>query len=80
MPLCHSTVDNPFGEVRASMDLANRLRDVVAIINLGQILVHYAPLVRDEDIVVCGYRDAEQQREFGSQDVRETAIRAFGLA
>jgi arginase len=36
------------------------------------------PLVRDEDIVAFGFRDAEQQREYGSQDIRETAIiRAF---
>jgi arginase len=35
------------------------------------------PLVRDEDIVAFGFRDAEQQREYGSQDIRETAICAF---
>jgi arginase len=29
--------------------------------------------------VLFGYRDVEQQKEFGSQDVRETAIRAFDL-
>ena len=35
--------------------------------------------MRDEDIVVFGYRDAEEQKKFGSQDVRETAIHAFDL-
>jgi arginase len=65
----------PFGEV-ASMDLAivsGRGPDMLTDID------GLRPLVRDEDIVLFGYRDAEQQKEFGSQDVRETAIRAFDL-
>lgn len=65
----------PVGEV-ASMDLAivsGRGPDILANID------GLRPLVRDEDIVVCGYRDAEQQREFGSQDVRGAAIHAFDL-
>ena len=37
------------------------------------------PLVREEDIVAFGYRDAEQQREYGSQDIRTTAIHVFPL-
>ncbi len=37
------------------------------------------PLVRDEDIVAFGFRDAEEQRKYGSQDIRETVIRAFEL-
>jgi arginase len=63
----------PNGEV-ASMDLAivsgrgpTMLTDIDGL----------KPLVRDEDIVAFGFRDAEQQREYGSQDIRETAIRAF---
>jgi arginase len=38
------------------------------------------PLVRDEDIVAFGFRDGEQQREHGSQDIRNTAIHAFEFA
>ena len=30
------------------------------------------PLVRDEDVVVFGYRDAEQSASYGSQNVKET--------
>jgi arginase len=38
------------------------------------------PLVRDEDIVAFGFRDGEQQREYGSQDIRDTAIHTFEFA
>jgi arginase len=65
----------PNGEV-ASMDLAivsGRGPDILTNID------GLRPLVRDEDIVLFGYRDAEQQNEFGSQDVRETVIHAFDL-
>jgi len=65
----------PSGEV-ASMDLAivsGRGPDILTNID------GLRPLVRDEDIVLFGYRDAKQQKEFGSQDVRETAIHAFDL-
>jgi arginase len=66
---------NPNGEV-ASMDLAIVSgRGPNILTNIDGL----RPLVRDEDIVVFGYRDAEQQKEFGSQDVRETAIHAFDL-
>jgi arginase len=37
------------------------------------------PLVRDEDIVVFGYRDAEQSAGYGSQDVKETNMHVFDL-
>ena len=37
------------------------------------------PLVRDEDVVVFGYRDAKQASDFGSQDVRDTAMGVFDL-
>ena len=36
------------------------------------------PLVRDEDDMVSA-ADAEEQKKFGSQDVRETAIHTFDL-
>ena len=37
------------------------------------------PLVREDDIVAFGYRDTEQQREHGSQDIGATAIHLFPL-
>jgi arginase len=37
------------------------------------------PLVREEDIVAFGYRDAEEQLEHGSQDIRDTAIHVYPL-
>lgn len=66
----------PKGEV-ASMDLAIVSgRGPAVLTNLeGR-----APLLRDEDIVAFGYRDAEQQREEGSQDIRESAIHTIELA
>lgn len=65
----------PNGEV-ASMDLAivsGRGPDVLSNID------GLRPLLRDEDIVLFGYRDAEQQKEYGSQDVRATSIHTFDL-
>lgn len=65
----------PTGEV-ASMDLAivtGRGPDVVADID------GLKPLVRDEDVVAFGFRDAEQQREYGSQDIRATGIHSYDL-
>ena len=65
----------PNGEV-ASMDLAivsGRGPDILT--NIDEL----RPFARDEDIVLFGYRDAEQHKAFGSQDVRETAIHAFDL-
>jgi arginase len=38
------------------------------------------PLVRDEDAVVFGYRDAEQSMSYGSQDIRETKMHVFDLS
>jgi arginase len=37
------------------------------------------PLVKDEDVVVFGYRDAEQAASYGSQDVRDTNMHVFDL-
>jgi arginase len=37
------------------------------------------PLVRDEDIVLFGNRDAEQAKSHGSQDVTNTGIHTFDL-
>ena len=63
----------PNGEV-ASMDLAIVSGRGPAVLTDIDGL---KPLARDEDIVAFGFRDAEQQKEYGSQDIRETAIRAF---
>ena len=37
------------------------------------------PLVRDQDIIVFGYRDTEQAASYGSQDVRGTNMHLFDL-
>jgi arginase len=63
------------GEV-ADMDLAivsGRGPDVLTNIN------NLKPLVRDEDIILFGYRDREQAADFGSQDVQNTNIHSFDL-
>ncbi|HXW12814.1 MAG TPA: arginase family protein [Nitrososphaeraceae archaeon] len=64
------------GEV-ADMDLAivsGRGPDILTNID------NLKPLVRDEDIILFGYRDREQAASFGSQDVRNTSINSFDLA
>jgi arginase len=61
------------GEV-ADMDLAivsGRGPDILANID------GLKPLVRDENIVLFGNRDAEQARSYGSQDVGKTDITVF---
>src|SRR5918994_7092946 len=66
---------NPNGEA-ASMDLAlatGRGPEIVTNIE------GHRPLVRDEDVVVFGYRDAEEQAEHGSQPL-DRGIRAIDLA
>jgi arginase len=65
----------PNGEV-ASMDLAIVSGRGPAVLTDIDGL---KPLVRDDDIVAFGFRDAAQQRAYGSQDIRETAIHAFEL-
>ena len=64
------------GEV-ADMDLAivsGRGPDILT--NIDDL----KPLVRDEDAVVFGYRDAEQSLSYGSQDIRETNMHVFDLS
>jgi arginase len=67
---------SPTGEV-ADMDLAivsgrgpSPLADIDGL----------KPLVRDEDIVVFGYRDAKQAAEYGSYDVKGSGMHVFDLA
>jgi arginase len=63
------------GEV-ADMDLAivsGRGPNVLTNIN------GLKPLVRDQDIIVFGYRDAKQAASYGSQDVRDTKMHVFDL-
>lgn len=64
------------GEV-ADMDLAivsGRGPDILTNID------GLKPYVRDEDIVLFGYRDAEQSSTYGSQDVRNSSINVFDLS
>ena len=64
------------GEV-ADMDLAiasGRGPDVLTNID------GLKPLVRDEDIILFGYRDTEQAVNYGSQDVRNTKMHTFDFA
>jgi arginase len=66
---------SPTGEV-ADMDLAivsGRGPDIISNID------GLKPLVRDPDIVVFGYRDAEQSASYGSQDVRDSSMHVFDL-
>jgi arginase len=66
---------NPNGEA-ASMDLAFVTgRGPAVVTNLDG----HSPLVRDEDVFVFGYRDAEEQAEFGSQPL-PPAMKSFDLA
>src|SRR5687768_6556649 len=66
---------NPNGEA-ASMDLAFVTgRGPAVVTNLDG----HSPLVRDEDVFVFGYRDADEQAEFGSQPLPPT-MKSFDLA
>lgn len=66
---------SPTGEV-ADMDLAIVSgRGPNVLTNIDGL----KPLVRDQDIVVFGYRDAEQAASYGSQDVRDTHMHVFDL-
>ncbi|MGH9954408.1 MAG: arginase family protein [Nitrososphaera sp.] len=66
---------SPTGEV-ADMDLAIVSgRGPNVLTNIEGL----KPLVQDNDIIVFGYRDAEQSAGYGSQDVRDTNMHAFDL-
>jgi arginase len=71
----YSPESEPAGEV-ASMDLA-------VVTGRGPALLTdlegLCPLVREEDVVVFGFRDAEMATEYGSPDVRCTAMHVLEL-
>jgi arginase len=66
----------PNGEV-ASMELALATGRGPAIVS---DLERRGPLVRDEDVVAFGYRDAEVAEAHGSQRIEDTAINVVDLA
>lgn len=66
---------NPNGEA-ASMDLAFVTGRGPAVVTK---LDGHSPLVRDEDVFVFGYRDADEQTQYGSQPL-PPSLRAFDLA
>ena len=66
---------NPNGEA-ASMDLAFATGHGPALLTNIEGL---GPLVREEDVFVFGFRDEEEQREYGSQPLPE-GLRAYDLA
>jgi arginase len=66
----------PFGEA-ASMELALATgRGPELLTNLDGL----RPLVRDEDVIVFGRRDAEIAEEYGSQRIEDTGIAMIDLA
>jgi arginase len=72
----YSPEAEPNGEV-ASMDLAVVTgREPALLADLGGL----RPLVREEDVVAFGFRDAESAVEYGSPNVGQTAIHVFDLA
>lgn len=72
----YSPKSEPNGEM-ASMELGVVTgREPRALADLdGQ-----RPLVREEDVVVFAFRDAESAKEYGSPDVRQTAMHVLDLA
>jgi arginase len=66
----------PNGEA-ASMELALATGRGPAIVS---DLEGRRPLVRDEDVVAFGYRDAEVAEEYGSQRIKDTAINVIDFA
>jgi arginase len=71
----YNTEANPTGQA-ASMDLALATGRGPGIVTR---IEGRGPLVRDDDVVVFGYRDAGEQAEYGSQPLAP-GIRAFDLA
>lgn len=67
--------ESPTGEV-ADMDLA-------IVSGYGPEILsnldHLKPLVKEQDIVVFGYRDSSQSTQYGCQDIKTTMINAVEL-
>jgi arginase len=64
------------GEV-ADMDLA------IVTGRAPEILTHIenmGPLVKDQDVVAFGYRDADEQKRYGGQDIKATDIHSIELS
>jgi arginase len=71
----YSAESEPNGEM-ASMELAVVTgREPADLANLDG----RRPLVREEDVVVFGFRDAESAAAYGSPDVHQTAMHIFDL-
>lgn len=71
----YSAESEPNGEM-ASMELAVVTgREPAELANLDG----RRPLVKEEDVVVFGFRDAEEAAAHGSPDVRQTAMHIFDL-
>jgi len=67
---------SPTGEV-ADMDLAivtGRGPEILTAIENLQ------PFVRDEDVIAFGYRDTDEQKQYGSQDIKATNIHSMELS
>ncbi|MDW0263417.1 MAG: arginase family protein [Nitrososphaeraceae archaeon] len=62
--------ESPTGEV-ADMDLAIVLGHGPDILSN---LDHLKPLVKEQDIVVFGYRDSAQSAQYGCQDIKKTTM------
>jgi arginase len=72
----YSAESEPNGEM-ASMELAVATgRGSAELADLDGL----RPLVREQDVVVFGFRDAELAASYGSPDVRQTAMHVFDLA
>jgi arginase len=72
----YSPESEPNGEM-ASIELAAVTgRDPAALADLEGL----RPLVREQDVVVLGFRDEQIARSYGSPDVRQTAMHLFDLA
>ena len=67
---------SPTGEV-ADMDLAIVTgRGPETLTNIENL----RPLVEDEDVVAFGYRDVDEQKRYGSQDIKATRIHSMELS
>lgn len=71
----YSPESEPSGEA-ASMDLALVTGRGPAVLSDIEEL---CPLVKEQDVVVFGFRDAQSAAQYGSPDVRQTAMQVYDL-